>query len=82
MTVWREMSTECTRLSLRCIKVQRTLNHAPVNGLQSVWSGEPTLVRFAIKLDLVGLHHFLNRLPDVAQAHVDAGVLQQTSGKS
>lgn len=36
-----------------------------------------TLVCFAIKLDLVGLHHFLNSLSDVTQAHVDASVLQQ-----
>lgn len=39
---------------------------------------EPTLVCFAIKLHLIRLHHFLNRLSDVTQTHINTGVLQHT----
>lgn len=39
-----------------------------------------TLVGFAVQLHLVGLHHLLDGLSDVAQAHVDAGVLRETRG--
>lgn len=39
-----------------------------------------TLVGFAVELHLVGLHHFLDGLSDVAQAHVDTGVLRETEG--
>lgn len=50
--------------------------------VQPVLSEETTLVCFAIKLDLIGLHHFLNRLSNITQTHINAGILQQTDGKS
>lgn len=35
------------------------------------------MVCFAIQLDLVRLHHFLNCLSDITQTHVNASVLKQ-----
>lgn len=40
-----------------------------------------TLVRFAIQLHLVGLHHFLNGFPDITQTHINSGVLGEDKKK-
>lgn len=44
----------------------------------NVTARELTLVCFSIELDLVGLHHFLNRFSNVTQTHINASILQQT----
>lgn len=50
--------------------------------MHSIVMRERTLVCFSVQLHLVGLHHLLNSFSDVTQAHVDAGVLQQSSGNA
>lgn len=42
---------------------------------EHVIKAECTLICFAVELDLVGLHHLLNRLSNITQTHINAGVL-------